>query len=59
MSRPASVRAELELHLVVPGGPSLPLMAGLRYDADDPWAVRVAFRTGTEGDGVIEWLFAR
>ena len=55
----ASVNTELELRLVVPGGPSLPVLAGLRYDANDPWAVRVAFHTGGEGDGIVEWMFAR
>ncbi len=59
MSRIATVTTELELHLVVPGGPSLPVLAGLRYAADDPWAVRVAFHTGGEGDGTVEWMFAR
>ena len=59
MTRIATVRTELELRLVVPGGPSLPVLADLRYSADDPWAVRVAFQTGGEGDGVVEWLFAR
>jgi len=59
MSHIASVSAELELRLAVPGGPSLPLLAGLRYESDDPWAVRVAFYTGTGDDGVVEWLFAR
>jgi len=54
-----SVTTELELSLVVPGGPSLPVLAGLRYDAADPWAVRVAFHIGGEGDGVVEWLLAR
>jgi hypothetical protein len=59
MSRIARVRSELELRLVVPGGPSLPVLADLRYAADDPWAVRVAFQTGGEGDGIVEWMFAR
>lgn len=59
MSNIASVQTELELRLVVPGGPSLPVLAGLRYDANDPWAVRVAFHTGGEGDGIVEWMFAR
>ncbi len=59
MTHIATVRTELELHLVVPGGPSLPVIADLRYAADDPWAVRVAFQTGGEGDGVVEWMFAR
>jgi len=57
MPRPATVSVELDLCLVVPDGPSLPLLADLRYAADDPWAVRVAFRVG--GDGIVEWMFAR
>jgi hypothetical protein len=59
MSRIATVTTELELHLVVPGGPSLPVLASLRYASDDPWAVSVAFHTGGEGDGTVEWMFAR
>ncbi len=59
MTHIATVTAELELRLVVPGGPSLPVVANLRYDSNDPWAVRVAFQTGGEGDGVVEWMFAR
>ncbi len=59
MSHIASVTAEIELRLVVPGGPSLPVVAGLRYDANDPWAVRVAFHTGGDAEGVVEWMFAR
>lgn len=59
MSDIATVSTELELQLVVPGRPSLPVLALLRYTADDPWAVHVAFLTGTEGDGVVEWIFAR
>jgi hypothetical protein len=55
----ATVKAEIELRLVVPGGPSLPVIANLRYDVIDPWAVRVAFQTGGEGDGIVEWMFAR
>ncbi len=55
----ASVSTELELRLVVPGGPSLPVLAGMRYQADDPWAVRVAFQTGAEDEAAVEWMFAR
>ena len=55
----AVVNAEIELRLVVPGGPSLPVIANLRYETADPWAVRVAFQTGGEGDGIVEWMFAR
>ena len=59
MTHIATVIAEIELRLVVPGGPSLPVIAGLRFDSNDPWAVRVAFQTGGEGDGIVEWMFAR
>jgi hypothetical protein len=59
MTHISTVNAELELRLVVPGGPSLPVLAGLRYSTDDPWAVTVAFQTGGEGDGIVEWMFAR
>lgn len=57
MPRPATVSVELDLRLVVPDGPSLPMLADLRYAADDPWAVQAAFRVG--GDGVVEWMFSR
>ena len=63
MTRNATVRTELELRLVVPGGPSLPVLADVRYAANDPWAVRVAFQVGRTADGeddaVVEWMFAR
>lgn len=61
MNLHGSVRTELELRLVVPGGPPLPVRADLRYGADDPWAVRLAFHVGDGGDtgSVVEWLFAR
>ena len=58
-SRPASVRSELELRLVVPGSAPLPVVAVVRYDSTDPYAIHVGFRTGGEGDGVVEWTFAR
>ena len=56
-TRPDSVTAEIELRLVVPGSPALPVMADLNYDHGDPYAVRVAFHTG--GPDVVEWTFAR
>jgi hypothetical protein len=55
--RPDSVSTELELRLVVPGSPSLPVTAELTYDHSDPYAVRVGFHTG--GAEVVEWTFAR
>jgi hypothetical protein len=59
MSRIATVSTELELRLLVPGGPDLPVRAGLDYAAADPWAVRVTFRTEGGPESAIEWLFAR
>jgi hypothetical protein len=56
MPHVATITAQLELQLVVPGADSLPLLAGLRYDVTDPWAVTVSFETG---DGAVQWLFAR
>ena len=58
MNELSCVSVDLELRLVVMDGPSLPVLATLRYAADDPWAVRIHFQTGSEGEGV-EWLFAR
>lgn len=55
--RTATVTAELELALVVPDGQGLPVAAVLRYEAVDPYAVHVGFRTGA--DEVVEWTFAR
>ena len=61
MTSNATVCAEFELRLVVPGGPALPLLAELHYTAEDPWAVRVAFHVGSgqDADDTVEWLFAR
>lgn len=56
-TRPDSVTAEIELRLIVPGSPSLPVVADVTYDHADPYAVRVAFHTG--GADVVEWTFAR
>lgn len=62
MARPATVTTELELRLVVPGGSPVPVLAAVRFDASDPYAVHVGFRTGVGADGedsVVEWTFAR
>ena len=59
MTQIATVTSELEVRLVVPGGPALPVVAVLCYAANDPWAVRVGFHTGGEDDGIVEWMFAR
>ncbi len=59
-ARPVTVRSEFQLRLVVPGASSLPVRAGLSYDAADPYAVTVAFHTGVNGSGdVVQWTFAR
>lgn len=59
---PTTVTADLQLRLVVPGATALPVRAGMRYDAGDPYAVQVAFHTGPADGGdsdVVEWTFAR
>jgi len=57
---PTRVTAELQLRLVVPESGGLPVRASMRYDAQDPYAVQVAFHTGgPDGDGSVEWTFAR
>jgi hypothetical protein len=56
--RPASVTADIELRLVVPGSTALPVLASIGYEPDDPYAVHVAFHTGGER-GQVQWSFAR
>lgn len=56
-SSSTTVSAELGLRLVVPDRTSVPLLAGLEYSADDPYAVRMAFYVGD--DEPVEWIFAR
>ncbi|WP_019634117.1 SsgA family sporulation/cell division regulator [Actinomadura atramentaria] len=57
MNSSTSVSAELGLRLVVPDRASVPLLAGLEYAADDPYAIRMAFYVGD--DEPVEWIFAR
>ena len=57
MNSSATVSAELGLSLVVPDHGSVPLVASLYYNADDPYAIRMAFHVGT--DEPVEWIFAR
>lgn len=60
MTRPTSVRSDLQLRLVIAGSVPLPVRAGLRFDVLDPYAVQVTFHTGSTSDGeVVEWTFAR
>ena len=59
-TRPTSVSTQEQLRLVVPGAASLPVRASLHYDVQDPYAVTVAFHTGSGGNGdVVHWTFAR
>jgi hypothetical protein len=54
---PQFVTAELALRLVVPDGSPVPVTAGIRYDANDPYAVTVTFYTGAAEP--VRWTFAR
>ena len=54
------VSTSMDLRLVVPGGAAVPVRADLRFDAADPYAIRVTFQTGgTDGSESVEWTFAR
>ncbi len=63
MAHPTTVRSELVLTLVVPEATTVPVRSSLSYDVNDPYAVTVAFHTGTASPGgvpdVVEWTFAR
>jgi len=56
-SRRDAVSTEIELRLVVADGPDRAVQADLSYSPADPYAVRVAFHTGS--NEVVEWTFAR
>jgi Streptomyces sporulation and cell division protein, SsgA len=56
-TRPDIVSAEIELVLVVSDGPDRAVHADLSYAPSDPYAVRVAFHTGSTE--IVEWTFAR
>lgn len=56
-SRRDTVSTAIELRLVVSDGPDRAVQADLSYSPTDPYAVRVAFHTGT--NEVVEWTFAR
>jgi len=59
-TRPTTVSTEMNLRLLVPGTPSLPVRAELRYDIADPYAVQIGFHTSsTASSDVVEWTFAR
>lgn len=50
------VDACIELRLLVPEQPSMPLPVSLRYGSCDPYAVTVQFHGADEQ---VEWVFAR
>lgn len=52
----ADVAMQMELRLLVPLQPALPLSVTMRYHAKDPYAVSVAF---SGPDEEIVWVFAR
>jgi hypothetical protein len=56
-ARRDTVSTEIELRLVVNDGPDRAVQADLSYSPTDPYAVRVAFHTGSTE--VVEWTFAR
>jgi hypothetical protein len=56
-TRPDMVSTEIELRLVVSDGPDRAVQADLSYAPTDPYAVRVAFHTGSTE--TVEWTFAR
>jgi hypothetical protein len=57
---PVTVCSELQLRLVVPGATPLPVRASLSFDISDPYAVCIAFHTGTgERLDTVPWTFAR
>lgn len=59
MPNNVTVSAELDLRLVVSGAPTIPVAARASYSADDPWALTVAFHSGSGERGPVAWMFAR
>ncbi|MET9252162.1 SsgA family sporulation/cell division regulator [Streptomyces sp. NPDC048182] len=53
----AVVERELELRLILSPGESVPVAALLRYRADDPYAVHIAFHVDSRRP--VHWTFAR
>jgi len=56
-SSDTTISAELGLRLVVPDRPAIPLVAGLCYTVEDPYAIQMAFHVAD--DEPVEWIFAR
>jgi len=58
--RSMTVAVNIAIGLLVPGDAPVPVMATLRYEARDPYAVNASFRTGRGTDRTaVEWVFAR
>jgi Streptomyces sporulation and cell division protein, SsgA len=53
----STASAELAFRLIVPQQTVVPLVAGLHYSSEDPFAIRIAFHVGL--DEPVEWIFAR
>lgn len=51
------VSARQDLRLIGPGNVTVPLMAGLNYNRQDPYAVRMSFDTSM--DEPVVWTFDR
>ncbi|MEU9150294.1 SsgA family sporulation/cell division regulator [Streptomyces sp. NPDC048417] len=55
-----TVAYELPVQLVVSHDLSVPMYATLRYEADDPYAVRAVFHPSAPDQGrTVEWFFSR
>ncbi|MFJ5034728.1 SsgA family sporulation/cell division regulator [Streptomyces sp. NPDC088560] len=50
---------ELPVQLVVSHDLSVPMCAALRYEADDPYAVRAVFASPLSQSETVEWFFSR
>lgn len=53
---PTAVTAELSMRMVVDSDGTIEVPCALEYRAEEPYAIRATFRTGTAD---IEWMFAR
>ncbi|MGN5382218.1 SsgA family sporulation/cell division regulator [Streptomyces lasalocidi] len=53
-----TVAYDLPVQLVVSHDLSVPMWVALRYEADDPYAVRAVFHSPGEGE-TAEWFFSR
>jgi Streptomyces sporulation and cell division protein, SsgA len=58
MNSSNTITADLGLRLIAPEQMIVPLAASFLYSADDPYAVRIAFRAGLD-EPPVEWIFGR